>query len=34
MQEANRNTDLILQAQQILKDAELRGIQTLDVISK
>ena len=34
MQEANRNTDLISQAQQILKDADARGIQTLDVISK
>ncbi|UJR33705.1 hypothetical protein I4U23_021134 [Adineta vaga] len=34
MQEANRNTDLILQAQQILKDADLRGIQTLDVIGE
>ncbi|CAF0748736.1 unnamed protein product [Adineta ricciae] len=33
MQQANRNTDLILQAQQLLKDADMRGIQTLDVIS-
>jgi hypothetical protein len=34
MQEANRNTDLILQAQQILKDADTRGIQTLEVLGK
>ncbi|CAF2329672.1 unnamed protein product [Rotaria sp. Silwood2] len=33
MQEANRNTDLILEAEKRLKDAELRGIQTLDVIT-
>ncbi|CAF4543547.1 unnamed protein product [Rotaria sp. Silwood1] len=33
MQEANRNTDLILEAQKLLKDADLRGIQTLDVIT-
>ncbi|CAF0753764.1 unnamed protein product [Rotaria sordida] len=33
MQEANRNTDLIFQAQKILKDAEQRGIQTLDVFT-
>ncbi|CAF0725732.1 unnamed protein product [Adineta ricciae] len=33
MQQANRNTDLISQAQQLLKDADVRGIQTLDVIS-
>lgn len=34
MQEANRNTDLILQAREILKQAESRGIQTLNVLSK
>jgi hypothetical protein len=34
MQEANRNTDLLSQARQLLKEADLRGIQTLDVISK
>jgi hypothetical protein len=34
MQEANRNTDLMLQAQQILKDAELLGIRTVDITSK
>ncbi|CAM4941753.1 unnamed protein product [Rotaria socialis] len=33
MQEANRNTDLILQAQKILKDADLLGLQSLDVIT-
>ncbi|CAF1290040.1 unnamed protein product [Rotaria sordida] len=33
MQEANRNTDLMLEAQKILKDAELLGIQILDVIT-
>jgi hypothetical protein len=34
MQEANRNTDLMLQAKQILKDAETLGFQTLEVLSK
>jgi hypothetical protein len=34
MQEANRNTDLILQAHQLLKDADSRGGQILDVLSK
>lgn len=34
MQEANRNTDLMLQAQQILKDADLRGFHSLEVLSK
>jgi hypothetical protein len=34
MQSVNRDTDLILQAQQLLKDADSRGLQTLDVLSK
>jgi hypothetical protein len=34
MQEANRNTELLLQAQRILKDADTRGVHTLDVLSK
>jgi len=34
MQEANRNTDLIFQAHQLLKDADIRGGQALDVLSK
>jgi len=34
MQEANRNTDLMLQAQEILKRAELLGSQTVDITSK
>jgi len=34
MQEASRNTDLISQAQQLLKDADLRGLQTLEVLCK
>jgi hypothetical protein len=34
MQEANRNTDVMLQARQILKDADSLGIQTLDITGK
>ena len=34
MQAVNRDTDLILQAQQLLHDADARGIQTLDVLGK
>ncbi len=34
MQEANRNTDSIIQADQILKAAASRSLQTLEVLSK
>lgn len=34
MQEASRNTELISLADQILKDAESRGVDTLDIIRK
>lgn len=34
MQEANRNTDLISQANQILKDADRRGWHSLEVLCK
>jgi hypothetical protein len=34
MQSVNRDTDLISEAYRLLKDAESRGVETLDVLSK
>lgn len=34
MQAANRDTDSLLQSQQLLHDADTRGLQTLGVLSK
>ena len=34
MQGVNRDTDLFLQAQQLLNDADSRGVQTLRVLSR
>lgn len=34
MQEASRNTDLMSQAQQLLKDADTRGLRSIEMLGK